>query len=134
MFSTNGKWLAYTSREEGTDDVFIVPFPERGAKIKVTRGGGNMLGWGSGERLFFSGYDEHILETTVREAGPGITFTTPKPMFRIRGDDSFFVQSGTGFAASFDDRFLAMMAVEKPAEITTITLVVGWTEDMRAGK
>ena len=71
------------------------------------------------------------METTIREVDDDIIFATPRRIFRFRDDDSFFVQSGTGFAAAPDKRFLVMMAAaEEPAEITTLTLVVGWTSDL----
>lgn len=131
-FSPDGKWLAYTSREEGADDVFIIPFPGPGAKTKVTRGGGTMLDWGTSQRLYISGNDQQAMVTTIQETDGGIRFTAPRQILSFRGDDSFFVQSGTGFAASPDGRFLVMMAGEDRGEITTITLVLGWTSEIGA--
>jgi WD40-like Beta Propeller Repeat len=34
--SSNGKWLAYTSAESGTHEVYIVPFPKGDGKWQVS--------------------------------------------------------------------------------------------------
>jgi hypothetical protein len=110
--------------------VFIIPFPGPGAKTKVTRGGGTMLDWGIDQRLYFYANDQQTMVTTVQDSGGEIRFSTPRRVLSFRGDDSFFVQSGTGFAISPDNRFLVMMSGDETPEITTITLVVGWTFEM----
>ena len=131
VFSPNGKWMAYVSREEGDDEVYVVPFPGPGGKVKVSSAGASSPDWGPGEKLFFAtGYNE-VTETIIRETDGRISFTPPRFLFRASDDTSFFVQSGGMLTASPDNRLLCKLADEEPAEITTITLVVGWASELR---
>ncbi len=44
-FSPDGKWLAYSSNESGTFEVYVRAFPDTGAKWQVSNGGGNYPKW-----------------------------------------------------------------------------------------
>ncbi len=53
-FSPDGRWLAYSSNESGTDEVYVVPFPGKGAKFQISAGGGALPFWAeSGKELYF---------------------------------------------------------------------------------
>jgi hypothetical protein len=55
-FSPDGRWLAYTSRESGRDQVYVRPFPPQasGAVWQVSSDGGNEPVWSrSGRELFY---------------------------------------------------------------------------------
>ncbi len=55
-FSPDGRWFAFASNESGKDEVYIRPFPQDGAKIQVSSGGGSLPWWKpSGEIFFRSG-------------------------------------------------------------------------------
>ena len=59
-FSPNGQWLAYVSNESGRNEVYVERYPQKGAKKKISSGGGVSPAWsGSGDELFYftsSGY------------------------------------------------------------------------------
>jgi hypothetical protein len=40
-FSPDAKWLAYTSNESGTNEVYVRAFPDNGSKWQISTGGGN---------------------------------------------------------------------------------------------
>ena len=53
-FAPNGQWYAYMSDEGGTSDVWIRAFPDSGAPIRVSAGGGGWPRWsGDGSELFY---------------------------------------------------------------------------------
>ena len=43
--SPDGRWLAFQSRRTGTEEVYLLPFPEGGTPIQVTQGGGKFPVW-----------------------------------------------------------------------------------------
>ena len=58
-FSPDGGWLAYTSDRSGQNEVYIKRFPERGAPIQVSRGGGRRPLWSrSGDELYYLAWDK----------------------------------------------------------------------------
>jgi serine/threonine protein kinase len=52
--SPDGRWLAYTSGESGTQQVYVVPFPGPGGKWQISTTGGVEARWSkSGHELFY---------------------------------------------------------------------------------
>ena len=46
MFSSDGKWIAYVSDEQGDAEVYVMPFPaEQGGKVRISYGGGSEPRW-----------------------------------------------------------------------------------------
>jgi Tol biopolymer transport system component len=66
QISPDGRWVAYTSDEEGQDEVYVRPFPNvEDDRVKVSREGGFSPRWGpNSEELFFQAY-----QGTDRESG-----------------------------------------------------------------
>jgi serine/threonine-protein kinase len=53
-FSPDGHWVAYSSTESGTQEVYVQAFPGPGAKIQISTNGGNSPAWaGNGRELFY---------------------------------------------------------------------------------
>ena len=67
--SPDGKWMAYTSSETGSDEVYVRPFPQGGAKVVVSRGGGSEPVWNrAGRELFYIGQKDgmpHLVSASV---------------------------------------------------------------------
>ena len=53
--SRDGRWLAYTSNESGTNEVYVRPFPDTGrGPVQVSNGGGAEPRWSpDGREVFF---------------------------------------------------------------------------------
>ena len=53
-FSPNGKWVAYVSNESGVNEVYVRAFPDAGAKVQISVGGGEEPAWSrSGKTLYY---------------------------------------------------------------------------------
>jgi serine/threonine-protein kinase len=62
IFSPDGKWLAYTSNESGSYQVYVRAFPDTGEKRQISSDGGNYAMWPrSGRELFFESPDRRIM-------------------------------------------------------------------------
>jgi len=80
-FSPDGRWLAYTSSDSGTLQVFVRPFPEGaqgGGQAQVSTTGGRFPIWSrSGKELYYAALDGHIMAVTYTATGR--TFEPGKP-------------------------------------------------------
>jgi serine/threonine protein kinase/Tol biopolymer transport system component len=79
-FSPDGRWLAYNSDESGRAEVYVRPFPGRGAKLQVSTGGGADPKW-SGERreLLYRSLDSQIMVASYQVTGDSFTADRPRP-------------------------------------------------------
>jgi serine/threonine-protein kinase len=61
-FSPDGKWLAYTSNESGSYQVYVRAFPDTGEKRQISSDGGGYPMWSRSKReLFFESSDNRIM-------------------------------------------------------------------------
>jgi len=84
QFSYDGKWLAYASDESaGVWQVYVVSFPGREQKIKVSTNGGSQPRWREdGKELFFrSQSDNEAMVVDITTPGGKISAGVPKRMF-----------------------------------------------------
>jgi serine/threonine-protein kinase len=52
--SRDGRWIAYSSNEEGENEVYVQPFPPTGARYKISAAGGVSPVWApDGRRLYY---------------------------------------------------------------------------------
>ncbi len=61
-FSPDGRWLAYSSNESGTYEVYVRPFPGPGGVSQISTGGGKFPVWSrDGRELLFETSDQHVM-------------------------------------------------------------------------
>ena len=77
-FSPNGRWIAYTSDEDGANQVFVQPFPPTGAQYKVTDAGGITPLWSPDGRKIYYLNASKLFAATVETS----------PTFRVVQRDS----------------------------------------------
>lgn len=119
-FSPDGKWVAFSSSETGTDEVYAVPFrapvegltaegsktagePVRGGRWQVSTRGGSFPRW-IGKEIFFVSGDSKLTAVEVTPTSHGIEigqakalFTTTMPAgvapFDVSPDGQWFVET-----------------------------------------
>jgi Tol biopolymer transport system component len=80
--SPDGRWLVYMSNESGREEVYLVPYPGPGPKVRVSTAGGSAPQWrGDGGELYFEGADQGIMAVDVR-GGTSLELGTPRLLFR----------------------------------------------------
>jgi eukaryotic-like serine/threonine-protein kinase len=135
-FSSDGRWIAYTSDETRSRQVYVQKFPTADRKWPVSAGAliATHPRWGSnGKELFF---DTTGTLTAVRVTGlePGGEFTPSAPtrLFNGLGNPSLH---NFDIADDAGQRFLVLMA---PGSVTgdaaPLTIVVNWKSGLSLGR
>ncbi|HEY2919512.1 MAG TPA: hypothetical protein VGK77_11020, partial [Candidatus Binatia bacterium] len=129
-FSPNGRWIAYTSNESGTVQVYVRPFPPTAGQWMVSTTGGNQPRWrGDGKELFYLGTDRKLMAVDVKEDGNTFTAGNPRILFEMR------VIFAVGGAPAYDttrdgQRFLAVTPLEETSP-SPLTVVLNWTAGLK---
>ena len=132
-FSPDGRWIAYSSNESGTWEVYVQSFPSSGGKSQVSTNGGGQPQWRrDGRELFYLSADRKLMAVEVSTSGPSFGAGPPKELFLLRippigltgGPRNFYAAAGDG------QRFLVNALVGDPAAYQT-TVVLNWTADLK---
>jgi Tol biopolymer transport system component len=125
-FSSDGQWLAYSSFETGTWEVYVKSFPELKAKTKISNAGGYEPLWDPhGNKLYYRNGDEMWMVTYQA----GETFEPSPPQFLF--ERHFFgglASKQKTYAVAEDGRFL--MIQEDVAPGAQINVVLNWFEEL----
>ncbi|MEP6688922.1 MAG: protein kinase, partial [Gemmatimonadales bacterium] len=133
VVSPDGRWLAYTSIESGTNEIYVRPFPATtGARWQVSNGGGSEPRWSSdGRELFFLDGAPRLVAAQIRSA-PVFEVTGLRPLFDAGG---FSVD---GFHTSYEvlpgGRGFVFLRSRQVGQTAGVTLVQAehWLDDVRA--
>ena len=81
--SPDGHWLAYTSTESGTPEVYVVPFGGGQGKWQISTNEGTKPEWGhDGKELYYASDGGNTLYVVpVAETKGALQFGTPQPLF-----------------------------------------------------
>ena len=130
--SPNGRWLAYTSNQNGASEVFVRSFPGAEARSRQvsTEGGIRPLWANGGRELYF--VDPRTRRLLAADFDPESgEFGRGRPLFTIPA--GYLIQPNTDFydITSDDQRFL--MARPDPARLVEadLVLVQNWVEELR---
>jgi eukaryotic-like serine/threonine-protein kinase len=123
--SPDGAWLAYTSDETGSWEVYVQAFPSPGAKRVISVGGGAEPQWTRGGReLVYLTPDGTMMAVDVSASATTIEAGKPRALFRapINGDLTTWRNH---YSATADgQRFLVDIADERTRE--PLNVVVNW--------
>jgi dipeptidyl aminopeptidase/acylaminoacyl peptidase len=94
-FSPDGRWIAYTSSESGSNEVYVRPggTPSGSGKWQISTGGGSHPIWSrDGQELFYETLDNRIMAATYAAKGDSFAADKPRPWSNTQIMDLF----GTG--------------------------------------
>jgi len=131
QFSPDGTWIAYTSDESGSSEVYVRQFPGTGTKWQISTHGGAQGRWrDNGKELFYLAPDGRLMAVDITTSSSSFEAGTPHPLFT------------TGITGSFVDRFNQYLVtrdgqrvlVNRSAEdekSAPITVVMNWDAAQR---
>ena len=115
MFSPDGRWLAYTSNESGSFQVYVRAFPDSGGKWQISNAGGSYPVWShNGHELFFRSGDNRIMVAAWTAKGDSFVAEQPKVWSEKQLVDFGVVGGSTYDVAPDGNRIAALMPVEAP--------------------
>jgi hypothetical protein len=125
-FSPDGRWVAYTSREPGREEVFVSPFPGPGGKWQISSSGGKMPRWRKdGRELYFVAEDDTIMAAEVEASQNKFEVKSVRPLFRVNLAPEATERCGSYDVTADGTRFVINASSDEAQP--PITLVVNWT-------
>jgi serine/threonine protein kinase/Tol biopolymer transport system component len=129
-FSPDGRWVAYTSRESGREDLYVAPFPGPGGKWQVSSSGGRMPRWRrDGRELYFVAEDDTIMAAEVEARPNKFEVKNVRPLFRVNLAPEARDRSGSFDVAADGTRFIINASSDEAQP--PITLVLNWTAELK---
>jgi Tol biopolymer transport system component/tRNA A-37 threonylcarbamoyl transferase component Bud32 len=128
-FSPDGRWIAYTSDDQGRYEVNVQPFPASGSKWQISTSGGQLPWWRSdGKELYYLSLDGKLMAVEVKPGG-SFEATVPRALFdlapaRALGGTRSYAVTAAG------DRFLFITAREQTAS-SQFTVVTNWAAEVK---
>jgi eukaryotic-like serine/threonine-protein kinase len=129
MFSPDGHWVAYVSNDSGKAEIYVVPFPGPGTRVRVSMDGGAQPRWRrDGRELFYLSPATEMMAAEV-SAGPGD--------FRVGAVRRLFALSGLGgvpgnlYDVTADgQKFIAVQDLEHTSTVP-LTIVINWPAQLK---
>ena len=121
-FSPDGKWLAYTSSESGSPEVYVEPLPLTGTRWQVSLHGGAEPHWrNGGHEMLYLGADGMLMSVPV--TSDGWEKSKPIPLFHISVPDL----AGSGdYTVSPDGEHIVVNTFISDPVVPPIDVVVNW--------
>jgi serine/threonine-protein kinase len=124
-FSSDGRWLAYTSNESGKYEVYVRAFPDKGGKWQISNAGGAYPVWSSnGRELFFRTEDNRIMLVTYAAKTDSFVSDKPRVWSDIRLANFGAIGMSNYDVAPDGKRIVALMPVDTPEAQQTQSHVI----------
>ena len=123
--SPDGKWLAYSSTEPGTRELYVIAFPSLTGRMQITHGGGSEPVWGGNSRLFYS-INQRAIGSASLSMGPEVTVTQ---LDTLPGNGLFFEAGHPSFDALPDGSGVLTMRFAPTAG--DVVFVSGFRDHLR---
>jgi Tol biopolymer transport system component len=126
--SPDGKWVAYTSDENGRNEVYVQAFPEPGGKWQISTEGGDSPVWArNGKEIFYRNGSKFYVASVV--TAPSFSLSPGRLLF-----DQHYAENPRR-EAQYDvfpdgQRFL-MLKGDAAAASSQYQVVTNWTEEVK---
>lgn len=125
--SPDGRWLAYTSNESGTWDVYVRPFPQLDRKWRVSPAGGSRPLWRrDGRELYYVGPDQMLMAAPLTPTDDDLVVHASEPLFKLRMINFPPSLPRQQYVADAKGSRFLVNTVVAPATPTPITVVMDW--------
>ena len=114
FFPPDGRWLAYSSNESGTTQIYVRAFPDKGVKWQISNSGGMYPMWSrNGREFFFETLDDRIMVAAYTLKGDSFVAGKPRLWCEKRLGGAINHRKNVDLAPD-GKRFAALMPVEGP--------------------
>ena len=125
--SPDGKWIALTSTETGSPEVYVLPFPDAGAKVRVSTTGGRNARWGRNERELFywtATPGNATLLSVAIQTTPTFVPSSPRELFRYT--------TGTTWDVAPDGEHFLLEQTAPEGTGSVYAIVANWFDELRS--
>jgi eukaryotic-like serine/threonine-protein kinase len=123
-FSPDGRWIAYTSDESGTSQVYVQSFPDARFRTQLSISGGSQPRWRrDGRELFYLATDRRVMGVEVRSV-PRFTAGATVGLFELPNPGSDYDVNASG------QRILITRGVREMAP-SPIHVLLNWTAGLK---
>jgi serine/threonine-protein kinase len=132
-FSPDGHWLAYSSSESGTYEIYVRPFPGPGTKSQISTGGGRFPVWSrAGRELIFRKPGEGLQAVSYTTKGDTFTASAPQVWSSVSlRDDSGFPSYDLAPDGKRIATFLASEDTPAQKPLTHLTFLLNFFDELR---
>jgi Tol biopolymer transport system component len=127
-FSSDGNWIAYTSNEGGTFEVYIRHYPDNGSSWQVSNGGGNGPLWSRDGRSLYYASSGKMMSVSI-DRGNSLQVGTPVELF----EGGFNTERSREYDESPDGRFLAVQRSGGNSGKRELRMVLNWAALLNRG-
>lgn len=128
VFSPDGKWIAYTSDESGTDQVYMRPYPGPGEPVQISTAEGAEPLWSADGRELFYRYWKGLMAVAFR---PEAEQTADAPQLLVEGPaEQGDIPLFRNYDRSADGRRFVMVRSEEEAG-GIVRYRLGWLEEVK---
>ncbi len=138
-FSPDGRWIAYSSTESGTQEVYVQAFPGPGDKTRISTNGGNSPAWAADGELFYQRRAESGTQIMAVDIDTRKGFAAGKPHLLFEG--SYLVNNPMrGYDVAPDGQHFVLIRAfaepepakaAQPSPAPQMHVVLNWTEELK---
>jgi hypothetical protein len=128
-FSPDGHWVAYVSNDSGKDEIYVVPFPNPGARVQVSIAGGSQPRWRrDGREIYYLSPEAKIMAVELPTGMVDFRVGAVRPLFALSGLTGV---PGFLYDVSADgQKFIAVQELERTSTVP-LTVVANWPAELR---
>ena len=124
VWSPDGRWVAYSSEESGSWEIYVEPYPGPGPKTMISTKGGYQPVWSRDgkELLYFSGHGSPRMIAVTIETEPEFRVIEFKELFEAINYRNYDIAP--------DGRFLMIQESQESTPLG-INVVLNWSEELK---
>jgi serine/threonine protein kinase len=126
MFSADGRWVAYRSRESGEDQVYVIPFPGPGRKSQISIDGGSRPRWNDdGTEIVYLNHTKTLVAVVIDSKSSTLRVGAATTLFQTQPASPFGQFDATGDL----QRFLVNQSLHT-GTADPLVVVQNWTAEI----
>jgi Tol biopolymer transport system component len=125
QFSPDGKWIAYTTRDSGRFEIYVMPFPSKDHRIRVSTAGGSWARWRrDGRELLYVAPDGMLTAAAVTPQGSDLHVGNVQPLFNLGARPQARLDSYPYDVSADGQRILVNTLIDDATTGASIALII----------